>query len=67
MTGEVQAAGSAAAELAAEASGGVQRPANTVSITTAKPVVVKAAQPADQALADFNAEIADLGEEVNAG
>ena len=57
----------AAAELAAESTGNQDASRTKASALTAKPAVVRSAQPVDQALADFNAEMADLGEAVETG
>jgi len=61
--GEIQAAGSAAAELAGAAGTAKRRKA----VAAAKPAIVKPSQPADRQLAEFNAEMAELGEDVNDG
>jgi len=57
--GEIQAAGSAAAELTGAA--------DTAKRRGAVPAIVKPSQPADKELAEFNAEMAEMGEEVNDG
>ena len=62
--GDVQGPGSAAAELASAAQGG-QKAGQQGVVAAAKPALAKPAKLADQALADFNAEIADLGEEIH--
>ena len=60
FAGEVQAAGSAAVELAGAAGASKKRKA----VAAAKPVMV---QPVERELAEFNAEMAELGEDVNTG
>lgn len=62
--GDVQAAGSAAAELASAARE-PQTAGQPGVVAAAKPALAKPAKLADQALADFNAEMADLGEEIH--
>ena len=64
ITGDVQAAGSAAAELASAAQG-AQKAGSPGVVASSQPALVKPAKLADQALADFNAELADLGEEIH--
>jgi hypothetical protein len=45
----------------AGAAGTVRR----VAVAAAKPAIVKPSQPADKELAEFNAEMAEMGEEVH--
>lgn len=63
---EVQEAGSAAVELASAAGVGNtgERP-KQAQVRTIQAPSLRPSQPADDALAEFNAEIADLGENVN--
>ncbi len=62
--GAVQGAGSAAAELASALQDG-QKAGQQGVIAAAKPAILNREKITDQALADFNAELADLGEEIS--
>ena len=64
IVGDVQAAGSPDGGLASVAEGS-QKEGRKGVVAASEPALVKPAKLADQALADFNAEMADLGEEIH--